>query len=622
MGYFRLMGKYLLICILLCIGISGCVDPSGKSDQLISTSELLLARNPDSAIVFLDSTTRISGKSSPNSSTRIKLLLTLQQAYAGKRLMDSVLSTGIRIRSLAEETGDSLSMARSLLPVRGEVSMADQQALEPYLPGAARIFKTNGLTYEEAVIEGLTGAVGIRRGDFAGSMPHLYHARDILEGLDSIRPLYSVYMNIGNGRSAMQDQRGAIEFFGKATGVARQLNDSVRIASALMNEGIAFSYMQIFDSSRLRFNEGLNVLPSRGGEFAKMQLLYNLAALSEGEGLLSAAESDYRRVLEGAKAMGDPMAIGMANGGIAGVMSRSGRLDQAIKLMEGTVRQLDSIGLGHYAIEHTNMLVSLYKKAGRSGEALTAMEHLKKLSDSLLSADKQKAVQELEAKYRFDKQEDEKKDLHQELRMNRIIIAAIALAAIMLLIFGILLRQRNRFQQEMIRSYERSLVRYRQERDAIHQATGHTNRPMPDGKIDDPSDDTDVDDDQGPDNQQNYEPTDEDKLDFEGVLKYFFEQKPYLNPRLKVDDVSDALAIPDRKISLLIRVFSGQPFNQFVNRYRIDEATRMMEDPETRYWKIDIIAEKSGFSSRQQFRRVFEQVTGVNPGFYRSRING
>lgn len=614
------MRKYILFCFLSSICSLGCFEVGSKSDQLITTSEHLLAINPDSTITFIDSVSNGLAYSSLNPSVRIKLQLTLQQAYAAKRLMDSVLSTGVRIRTLAQETGDSLSMARSLLPVRGEVSMADQQALEPYLPGAARIFKQQGLKYEEAVIEGLRGATGIRRGDFAGSMPHLYNARDILEGLDSIRPLYSVYMNIGNGRSAMNDQRGAIEFFGKATKVARKINDSVRIASALMNEGIAYSYLQIFDSSRLRFNEGLNVLPAQGGELAKMQILYNLAALSEGEGFLSAAESDYRRVLETARTMGDPMAIGMANGGLAGVMSRSGRLDQAITLMEGTVRQLDSIGLGHYAIEHTNMLVSLYKKAGRSGEALAAMEHLKKLSDSLLSADKQKAVQELEAKYQFDRQEDEKKDLRQQVKMNRVLIATIAVAALALLIFGIVLRQRNRFQQEMIRSYERSLVRYRQERDALHTASTPSTWNIREVAEEDVPDN--AGDDQDGDDTQIYEPTDEDRRAFDDLLKYFVAQKPYLNPRLKVDDVSGALGIPDRKLSLLIRVFSGQPFNQFVNRYRIDEATRMMEDPETRDWKIDVIADKSGFSGRQQFRRVFEQVTGVNPGFYRDRING
>jgi AraC-like DNA-binding protein len=320
--------------------------------------------------------------------------------------------------------------------------------------------------------------------------------------------------------------------------------------------------------------------------------------------------------------MGDPMAIGMANGGLAGVMSRSGRLDQAIELMEGTVRQLDSIGLGHYAIEHTNMLVSLYKKAGRSAEALTAMEHLKKLSDSLLSADKQKAVHELEAKYQFDRQEDEKKDLRQQVKMNRILIASVSVAALALLIFGIMLRQRNRFQQEMIRSYERSLVRYRQERDAVHNASAPSTWNIRDVADEDPATASDAAIDQGMDEQQVYEPTDEDRRAFDDLLKYFVDQKPYLNPRLKVDDVSDAMGIPDRKLSLLIRVFSGQPFNQFVNRYRIDEATRMMEDPETRDWKIDVIADKSGFSSRQQFRRVFEQVTGVNPGFYRDRTNG
>jgi hypothetical protein len=82
------------------------------------------------------------------------------------------------------------------------------------IPGvAARTFAARGMRYEEAVIGGLMGAIATREGNFSASMEQLYKTRNILERLDSIKPLYSVYMNIGNNLSAMGDLRASIGFY-------------------------------------------------------------------------------------------------------------------------------------------------------------------------------------------------------------------------------------------------------------------------------------------------------------------------------------------------------------------------------------------------------------------------
>jgi AraC-like DNA-binding protein/tetratricopeptide (TPR) repeat protein len=587
---------------------------------LLQQAEEAVDLDPRLALSLTDSAFLSKGRGKLPDKLTVSCLLVRQRAFSKLGVMDSVLSTGVRIREIASISADSLSMAKSLLHVRGEVSMAAQRAIEPYLPGAVRAFRAAGMTYEEAVIEGMIGATGTRRGDFKEAMEHLYRARDILERMDSIRPLYAVYMNIGNNRSSMGDRRASIGFYRQAADVARKLQDSVRIASALMNEGIAYSEMTDLDSSRIRLNEALGILPTRGGDLAKLQILYNLATVSKRQGKYPAAEAEYRRLIEGAVAMGDPVAIGMANSGLASVFGKTGRAGEAIELMKGTVRLLDSVGLGHYAIDHANNLMTLYGQAGRFREAFEYSVRFKALSDSLLSADKQKAIRELEAKYNFDRQEEEKLVLKQRLKLNRLVAAGFATAAMLLLGIGFVLRQRNRLQRELLRSYERMVARYRQERDAPHSVPTPATWTISETTDMDASEASAEEDDAATPEQPGYEPTEEDKQLFESIHEYFIREKPYLNQKLRVDDVALAQGIPVRRLSQLINAISGQPFSQFVNRYRIDEATRMMEDPKTRDWKIEVIADKSGFSGRQQFRRVFEQVTGVNPGFYRNRI--
>lgn len=610
----------VVFAFFFCVFIISCRSNREHEALLLQQAEDAVDLDPKLALSLTDSALSTPRGRRLTDKLTVSYLLVRQRAFSKLGVMDSVLSTGVRIRERASITGDSLSMAKSLLPVRGEVSVEDQQALEPYLPGAIRSFKAAGLAYEEAVIEGLTGAVGIRKGEFAGSMPHLYRARDILEGLDSIRTLYSVYMNIGNCQSSMNDQRGSILFFNKAGDVARKINDSVRAASALMNEGIAFSYLRVYDTSRIRLTAALAMLPIRGGEMARLQILFNLATLSERQGGLADAEAAYLRVVDGALALGDPVAIAMANSGLAGIQAETGRIGQAIGLMEKTARQLDSIGFRHYEIPQTKKLVALYKKAGRYPEALAASEQLKKLSDSVLSLENQKSVRELEAKYQSVRKESENLKLRQDVRNRNLIAIGLLLAVVALFVLIVVMRQRNHYHRALNRTYERLLADYRRQRDEEPiQMVPH----VPEKSEDDRSlSEEPVGEGEGaPLDASETLTSEEDMAIFDQVMAVLKTRQPHLDPAFKSEDIANQLGISPRKLSQVIKLATGNSFTQFINRLRIDEATRLMERPHAGPLKIDAIAGMCGFSNRQHFRRVFEQVTGVTPGYFRKSVD-
>jgi AraC-like DNA-binding protein/tetratricopeptide (TPR) repeat protein len=593
---------------------------SRQSDDLYKQAEQALSRTPERVLALTDSAMKGSGGGRLSTKQTVSFLLLRQLAFSKQGKMDSVLAVGAAIREMASSIGDSLSMAKTLLHVRGEISMIDQQAIEPFLPGAVRSFASMGMLYEEAVIESLIGGMGSRKGDFSASMVHLYRARDILEGMDSVRPLYSVYMNIGNNRSGMGDQRASIGFYKKASDLARKLNDSIRLATALMNEGIAFSEMNIFDSSRMMFNEGLSLLPAQDGTLAGLQILFNLATLSQKQGQLSAAEAEYQRVLDRAKQIGDPVAIGMANAAIAVIMGETGRVTQAIRLLEETIRDLDNIGFRHYDMEFTNALVSLYKKNGRFSEALAASENLKKLSDSLLSVENQTVVRELEAKYQSARKETENLKLRQDVRNRNLIAIGLLLAVVALFVLIMVMRQRNHYHRALNRTYERLLSDYRRQRDEEKVP----NVPQgPENSLDDRSlSEEPVGEGEGaPLDASETLTSEEDMALFDHVMSVLKTRQPHLERSFKLEDIANQLGISSRKLSQVIKLATGHSFTQFINRLRIDEATRLMERPNAGPLKIDAIAGMCGFSNRQHFRRVFEQVTGVTPGYFRKSVD-
>ncbi len=605
---------YIFLCLLL--SLISCQHTGMHVGDQLKLAEKWLVSKPDSALPIIDRMLQDSGKQYVPEEIRIRLLLMRQQIFAGIQQMDSVISTGKMIRKLALLKGDSLSIARSLLPVRGEVTPEDQRDLEPWLPGAARTFADRDMQYEEAIIEGLIGGIATRKGQFAASMPHLYRARDIHEGLDSVKPLYAVYMNIGNNLSGMGDPRGAIRFYEQAGQTARRLKDSLRIATSIMNQGAVLLDMGILDSSLMYFNAGLANLPARGGEYARLQIDFNIATVLLRKGDLGKAEDAFRALVQEANVIGDPFAIGMANSGLAGVLGKTGRTGEAISIMEATLRQQDAMGMGYYSIELVQNLLALYKGSGRYVDALRASERLKLLSDSMLSADKQKAVQELVVKYDFTQQEKEKDLLRVKLDQRNLLALTLTLAVIGLAGLGMVLRQRNRYHRALNETYIRLLDSYRAKRDSSDAELPPPVVRRPDVQ---PDPDEDIEGTSGHSGETETTATEEELELHNRILRYFNTEKPYLDPDLKVEDLARHFDVPARRIAETLRAVTGQGCPDYVNRFRVAEATRLMDATEQGALKLEFIAGKSGFRSRQHFRRVFEQVTGVNPSFYRTK---
>ena len=92
-------------------------------------------------------------------------------------------------------------------------------------------------------------------------------------------------------------------------------------------------------------------------------------------------------------------------------------------------------------------------------------------------------------------------------------------------------------------------------------------------------------------------------LDLQKRLEHYFEnQKPYLKPDLKIWEVCSELGSNRTYISKLINDKYGMNFCQFVNKYRIQHATDLMQK-EGRM-KAEEIAVVSGFGSFASYHRA------------------
>ncbi len=104
------------------------------------------------------------------------------------------------------------------------------------------------------------------------------------------------------------------------------------------------------------------------------------------------------------------------------------------------------------------------------------------------------------------------------------------------------------------------------------------------------------------------------------LVQLFTQRKIHINPDLRITHVSEQLNTNRTYVSKVINEEFKMNFNEFVNRYRVEEAKTLMENPENRFLTLEEIAEESGFGSLNSFSRIFKEITGKTPGKYRDQI--
>jgi AraC-like DNA-binding protein len=96
----------------------------------------------------------------------------------------------------------------------------------------------------------------------------------------------------------------------------------------------------------------------------------------------------------------------------------------------------------------------------------------------------------------------------------------------------------------------------------------------------------------------------------------FKEQQLHLRPKLTVTDLAAALNLPAKYVTYLINNYHARNFNDFVNRFRVDEVIARMTDPSEKNKSLAGIALDAGFNSKSSFNQVFKQHTGKTPSTY------
>lgn len=280
-----------------------------------------------------------------------------------------------------------------------------------------------------------------------------------------------------------------------------------------------------------------------------------------------------------------------------------GRYPEALRMFLAGIELAAEMENKVYLNQYYRKTSECYEKMGYYAQSLQFYKSYYELSRNIFSAEKERSVSEMRVQYEVEKKEAEIARNHLQLLQQKrkaqvygLVVAMIVLAMGAGFFYYY---RKNKFYREIFRQSQLAVKartklesqKFNAEEDQ-HSSVKYAFSPLSDQK---------------------------GKELFEQLEGLMTEKKLYLDGRLTVDKLAEEIGSNRSYLSRIINEHSGYNFNNFVNSYRINEAVRILSEPEADI-PLKALAVDLGFNTISTFYSSFQKEIGMTPSRYRKMV--
>jgi len=626
-------------CLRTCRGINGLIILSFKLLIFATACHEKTAQNSHVENPAIDALQSLSGlKDTTQASKRLQYLedslsaqeqplavrLALSKAKADllrmRGMPDSGFAVLIKGMELSLLEGDSLELAGMLLNMcRWKERERRYLTAASFSKRSLELYRRHGSEKDVAEALDATARQLQNTGDYPGAQSMILEALEFYQKNGDTAKSGEAYNLIGNNHADLGETDKAMRSYRLSADVFREMGDSIRLSAAYSNVGLLYRRSDP-DSALYYYGKAIDYTRNSINRLQYVISLFNQANVYFDRKDYDLARNMYDSVLAFCERNHFTDGIARVLSGYAALAGAKNDHRTSGAYLTRARRMADSSGNPTLALWLRKQELDLARKRRDIDSVISLSNDIRLREDSIAGTEKKTIIAELELRYQVAGKEREISSLHDRLMGRQWLI--LLLSCLVVALAGLILlyrRQRHTLIQRN-RSYEAMIARYQAERDHIRMPVQITEGNRKETEEQKPIAPSIVESDESDSTFDSEEAKFDAGAAYERVLTFLQADKIYLRARLKAEDVAEGAGITPRRLTVVLRSHGEDGFNALLNRLRIAEATRMMENPEMAHLKLDSLAERCGYNSRQHFYRVFEQVTGVNPGFYRKQF--
>lgn len=471
--------------------------------------------------------------------------------------------------------------------------------------------KGNDLFFAHSVYN--LGLIYYNLNEYEKSLSFSFDALDLYEELDNKKGCASSLNVVGLIFMKQNNKEKALLYFNRCFKLCNENNNVLCACGALSNIGLILLSKHKLDSALLNFKTALKLANENDLQEFSGSILNNI-------GLIYQAKSEDAVALTFFKKAYNIKEETLNKRGMASVLNNIGA--SYISLLEFDFAKKNLLKASKIAeeindleiLQNNNLnfaeLYAMHKEFEKSLEYRIKYDELK---DSIYNEKTDRLINELETKYDLKQKLNEIKIKNIQIKKQRNSIAALFVGLLFVFIFfiGVLfftIKIKRSNKQLLDRNIE-IVATQKEQKEAKKELetiieklkikqTNKTCKKYEQSALDINS-----------------------KNDISRKISSLFEnEKPFLKSDFSINTLAKSIDTSRSYVSEVINDVYKSNFNNFVNKYRIDEARRLMSEPHTKQYTIQYISTQVGFKSISTFNRAFNKYVGLTPSYFLKSI--
>ncbi len=433
------------------------------------------------------------------------------------------------------------------------------------------------------------GAVEVLRGNTVEGVKYLVKALEVAEQMNDYDLQKNILTNLAATNMKIGNYDKGIEYFEKVIKLDKQNEKS--LDADLLNLGLAYAEAGRVEKAKEILKK---VYISTDNDFYAAVATNSLSFIHNKLGEYGKAIQYAKRALTYADTSSNLMFRLEALTNYGNALNGAKKFKEAKKVMNRIINLASKNNLAWQRVNALGNIATIYENEKNYKEALAFFKRFYSEKDSLANADVAKRISELQLKFESEKKDKELAIKNAELAKKNLIIRFSATIIVLLLIFAltffVLYKKKRDAYLDLVRKHVATIKKVEPKKGNAHLISGgEKTAQFNDLKIE------------------------ELHSRIEKMIK---EDKLYKQKDLTLGKFASILGVSSKYLSQVIHSKYGKTFPDFINSFRVEEAAKMLLNPEYENYSLEAIGEMAGFNSRSVFNASFKKFTGVTPSFY------
>ena len=421
---------------------------------------------------------------------------------------------------------------------------------------------------------------------------------------------YSALVSLGNIHLQNKQFQLSLEFYQEALNISLANSIKNNLPADYYNLGLAQYTNKLYDQALISYDKAAKLGLEQNNLRLVARVYGSTADVMETQNRLDEQLKYLKKANQLAAQLQDKRLLAMGCSNLMHLYLKRGEHDKVIEYGNQALKYLKEQPLMPLEIDVDSMMYISHKALNQPGQAISFYEAFTRLNNDLRNEDVTLRLNELKSMYEIEKKDLTIKNQTTELlaaqrssRINMLVISVLSLLLLALLAFRIRenFYKRILFRKEKETDLQMELMRSRLEKSLNKQEISENQEEEP-GRSEDR-------DELSPEKSQQI---------FTQIMEIIETEKLYLSPELDQKYIIKRLNTNKRYVYESVRVHGDHNFKGLVNRLRVNEAKRIIQ--ERLQAKADInlpdVYLSSGFTSKTSFYRTFKSITGLPPGDY------